>query len=162
MARRWTHLLIHHSVTAPGATVADIYRLHRARGFDGIGYHYVLQRSRSEDFARGHLKVGRADDRTGAHAGATRDKKPWNRFALGLCVIGTFHRGLPHSERIEEGSAIYEDIVAAVCHLCQKYHSPAGKVLGHRDVKATACPGDLFPLAEVKRDVAARLKEAEG
>ena len=29
---------------------------------------------------------------------------------------------------------------------------PAENVIGHSEIKATACPGKLFPLAEVSRD----------
>jgi N-acetylmuramoyl-L-alanine amidase len=149
---RFTHLLIHHSVTSPAATVSDLRAMHLARGFQDIGYHYVIERA-APDYTRGHLKAARKTTLAGAHAGVSG----WNAKALGLCVVGTFHPGLPHSEGLPPESPLYGDVLAAVLHVCRKFRIPAAHVLGHRDVKATACPGEWFPLAALKRDVAAAL-----
>ena len=147
---RWTHLLVHHAVTAPGATVADLRAMHLARGFKDIGYHYVVQRA-APDYTRGHLKAARPTTLAGAHAGAAG----WNSKAIGLCVVGTFHPGLPHSDGM--GDQLYRDVLDAVERVCRKHNIPAGNVKGHREVKATACPGDWFPLDRLKADLAERL-----
>lgn len=156
MSKHWTHLLIHHTVTAPTATVDDIRRMHKARGFADIGYHFLLARDAA---GRGHLKPGRPDYKSGAHAGApseTKDHQAWNSFALGLSVVGTFHPGLPNSERMTP--QLYQDLVGAVVHLCRKYNIPPANIRYHRDVKQTACPGDWFPdKAKLITDVAQAL-----
>ncbi len=140
----WTHVMLHHSASGPNLTVAELDAEHKARGWREIGYHYVLQRGAD---GHGYLKAGRPDTLPGAHAGVT----PWNNCALGLCVIGYFHPGAALSEHMTE--TLYADLLAAVRHLLAKYAIPPAHVLGHRDVRPTACPGDWFPLARVKADV---------
>jgi hypothetical protein len=160
MARKFSHILVHHTASAPGVTLAELDAMHRARGFAGIGYHYVILRSPQDNYTRGYLKAARPDTRSGAHAGSpkeTLDGRPWNSFAIGMAVAGTFHPGLAHSERLARGSQLYADVLAAVVHLCRKYGIPAANIRGHYEVKRTACPGDWFELDDLKADVAKAL-----
>lgn len=55
-------------------TAADIHAWHLERGFEGIGYHYVIGRD-------GKLEQGRPEYWTGAHAKGYNDR-------LGICLIG--------------------------------------------------------------------------
>lgn len=55
---------------------ADIDAWHRERGFDEIGYHYVIRRS-------GVLEKGRAVLKQGAHC------KGYNADSIGVCYVGT-------------------------------------------------------------------------
>lgn len=57
-----------------GDNAETIHRWHKERGFDGIGYHYVIL----ED---GAVEVGRPHYWTGAHA------KGRNQY-IGICLIG--------------------------------------------------------------------------
>jgi N-acetylmuramoyl-L-alanine amidase len=149
MSRKWTHLMIHHGAGKPGMTVEQIREEHQARGWQDIGYHFVLVRPNGGQ--RGHLKRGRPDTKAGAHAGVN----PWNSIALGLCVPGYFHPGSSLSEHMSE--ELYQDLLGAVLHIMQLYHIPAANILGHREVRATACPGEYFPLARLKADVKKRI-----
>lgn len=149
--RRWEGLIVHHSGGAPTDTVESLRRFHRSLGWADVGYHFVVERDRE---GRGHLKRGRSDRRSGAHAGSLEV----NARCLGLCVVGTFHPGLEHSERMSE--ALYGDVVGAVVHVLREYGIPASEVRGHCEVRETACPGAWFPLERLKRDVA-RLMEAQ-
>jgi N-acetyl-anhydromuramyl-L-alanine amidase AmpD len=148
MARRWQYLLIHHTASKPGVTAAELEAMHRARGFRGIGYHYVVYRSPQDEYRRGYLQAARPDSQSGAHAGVGT----WNAIALGLSVAGDFHPGNQHSETLDPDSLLYRDILQAVVHLCRKYNIPPANIRGHRNVKATACPGDNFPLARLIAD----------
>lgn len=139
MSRKFLQLMVHHTVTASNLTVDDIRKLHLARGFTDIGYHYLIQR---DSTGRGHLKVGRPDTQPGAHCPAGG----YNKTAIGMSVIGCFHPGYPFSERLVPDTPLYNDIVGAAAHLCEKYHIPADSehILYHRDAKPTACPGAWF------------------
>ena len=61
--RQIYELVVHCSATPEGRdyTVDDITRWHKARGFDTIGYHYVVYRN-------GEVHVGRPEYVQGAHA----------------------------------------------------------------------------------------------
>lgn len=135
MARNWQFIMLHHSATAPDLTVENLRQMHLQRGFADIGYHYVLVRV-GDGLA---LKRGRPDTQSGAHAGAGN----WNSKALGVCTVGYFHHGNSLSESFT--GSMYDDLVGAVAHLCKKYGIPPTNIRYHRDVKATACPGDQFP-----------------
>jgi len=145
MARKWSHLVIHHTATGPRETVASITAMHRRRGFTTIGYHYLIERSGT----RGYLKAARPDSMAGAHCPGI------NTFGIGLSVVGYFHPGSPHSEHMSE--ALYQDVLGAAVHVCRKYNIPASNVKFHREMKATACPGDWFPMARLRAEVAAAL-----
>lgn len=138
-----THLMIHHSAGRANETIEEIDRAHRAQGWRMIGYHYVVVRKNG----RGYLKAGRPVADTGAHAGVSK----WNRRAIGLCVVGYFHPGCALSEHMDE--QLYADVLGAVLHLMRTHSIPAGNLLRHRDVKATACPGEWFPWDRLLRDV---------
>lgn len=73
-------IFVHCSATDDANTsigASDIDEWHRARGWDSIGYHYVIPKS-------GILQKGRLDDRIGAHA------KGFNTDSLGICLVGTY------------------------------------------------------------------------
>jgi hypothetical protein len=125
------------------------------RGFTDIGYHYVIERDR---LGFGHLKRARPDTRAGGHAGKrseTFDGRDWNAFALGLAVVGNFHPGYGTPERMTP--RLYHTVLAAAAHLCRKYGIPPEHVKFHREVKATACPGGLFPMARLREELGRKL-----
>ena len=74
--RKIDSIIIHCSATKVGQdfTAADIDRWHRERGFNGIGYHYVV-------CLDGRLERGRDISLAGAHC------KGWNEHSIGICYI---------------------------------------------------------------------------
>ncbi|MBP5691206.1 MAG: N-acetylmuramoyl-L-alanine amidase, partial [Bacteroidaceae bacterium] len=75
--RKITEIIIHCSATPQGVdyTVADIDRWHRQRGFNKIGYHYVIYRD-------GSIHQGRPVEEIGAHCIGH------NAHSIGVCYIG--------------------------------------------------------------------------
>ncbi len=146
--RAWGYLMVHHSAGHHRLTVDELDRMHRARGFDGPGYHFGLFLGDGEEW---HLKRLRPDSRPGAHC-----LNGWNYRALGLVVPGYYHPGSILSRRV--GAAQYESILRACLHIMQLYRMPAGRLLGHRDGALTSCPGDWFPLTRLKQDVTSILR----
>lgn len=71
------YLVVHCSDSPQGRgdTAETIHRWHRARGWDGIGYHHVIL----ED---GTVENGRPHYWSGAHVGGH------NIGSLGICLIG--------------------------------------------------------------------------
>ena len=69
-------IVIHCSATKEGAdfSAKDIDRWHKERGFDKIGYHFVV-------LLDGSYQRGRADDEVGAHC--TQQKM--NFRSIGIC-----------------------------------------------------------------------------
>lgn len=113
------YIVIHCSATkrTQDVGVFEINQWHRARGWSGIGYHFVIKRD-------GTIEPGRAIDKTGAHAYGV------NRVSWGVCMVG----GLDY-----QGDAVdnftdeqYTSLRAVVITL--KAFAPDAEVLGHRDL----------------------------
>lgn len=139
---QWTHIVVHHSATTVGnAKLID--RAHRKRGFSrGMGYH-VLINNGTAGRADGQIEIGsrwlRQQD--GAHCNAGG----MNHHGIGICLVGDFTSRKPSPAQLAS-------LVAVIEQLRAYYRIPKSRVIRHLDVigKATACPGDAFPWAEVK------------
>jgi len=85
-------LVVVHCSDSPFGDAALIDRWHRARGWRGIGYHYVIlngypdresyARRRPKFWLDGVVENGRPLDRIGAHV------RGHNRNSVGVCLIG--------------------------------------------------------------------------
>jgi len=135
---RWRLVVIHHSATDSGSAAA-FDRYHRdEKGWDGLGYHFVIGNGRGS--ADGLVEVGRRWrlQEDGAHAGVAEA----NRVGIGVCLVGNFGKTLPTAAQM-----------ASLRCLCRWLHAecrmPYSSIVGHRDIKATDCPGKGFPMAEL-------------
>ena len=137
----WRYIVIHHSATpAGGAKAFD--RMHREKGWDELGYHFVI--GNGTDTSDGQIEVGSRwpKQKWGAHA-----KTPDNRFnktGIGICLVGNFDTQRPTRAELQSVSRL-------VAYLMKTYHIPADHVIGHSDTKATDCPGHNLHVAEVRR-----------
>jgi len=74
-AKEWEGIVIHHSASPAWTTVDDIDRWHKERGWDGVGYHYVIHHD-------GTVHEGRSLSKQGAHA------RGRNSTHIGICLVG--------------------------------------------------------------------------
>ena len=134
--RKINSIIIHCSATPEGKdfTVQDIDRWHRQRGWKGIGYHYVVRKDGSIERGRPHWTIG-------AHAVGE------NSHTVGVHVCGNFEIGQPTDKQIEALAML----LGTICH---DYQLPidSDHVVGHRDLMATACPGEnLYNILQTVR-----------
>ena len=111
-------IIVHCSATKAGLdfTATDIDRWHRERGFNGIGYHYVIRLD-------GKLEKGRDVTLAGAHC------KGWNERSVGICYIGGLdENGRPADTRTNAQKRVLYQIII---DLQREYNIL--QVLGHRD-----------------------------
>lgn len=73
--REIRRLIVHHSASSLGTTLEDVRGWHLERGFDDIGYHFVIE-------GDGALRYGRPVHLQGAHA------KGANEDSIGVCLVG--------------------------------------------------------------------------
>jgi hypothetical protein len=149
-ARPWRWIVIHHSATSFGSA-AIIDRWHRDRGFDELGYHFVI--GNGTNSGDGQVEVGPRwpVQKHGAH-----DRTPDNRFnefGIGICLVGNFDITRPTPRQMQS-------VAKLVAFLMRTYHIPPDRVLGHGDTKATECPGRNMSVAEVRRMAGRILAEA--
>jgi len=155
---RTDFLVVHVSATRPsqdfGATEID--RMHRAKGWAGIGYHFVIRRN-------GQVESGRKINLVGAHV------EGWNSTSVGVCMIG----GISEAGKPEDNatSAQKLSLQQLLRTLVERY--PHATSCGHRDLSPDkdhdgviepheyikACPCfDAIPWARSKGLPAARIR----
>lgn len=146
-------VVIHHTATGgevEGHTVnaAKIAEWHKERGFGAdyreqtfaIGYHYVI-------LPDGTVEQGRPEWMLGAHTYAYNDY-------LGICLVGNFDPGtnpVGAQQPARPTDAQMQSLEALLRDLMRKYRLRADDVHGHGEIAATACPGDRFPLEELRQ-----------
>jgi len=119
-------LVIHHSVTAHDATPDDIALLHKARGWGGIGYHFVITQDGTVYYV-GDIGTARAN---------VLNK---NELVIGICLVGDFTKHLPSDEQITSAHLLCQRLIELVPNV-----KNWEQLKGHKDFQATACPGSSW------------------
>lgn len=130
-ARQKTDTIVLHHAQWSKASVLDVHNCHKGKGWAGIGYHLYIRKD-------GTVYQGRPIDAIGAHA------IPVNKTSVGICCEGAYQtETMPEAQK----SAVVE----AVQYVLGLY--PGCRVVGHREVDSTDCPGQNYPLEEIKNKV---------
>jgi len=124
--RTITLIIIHCSAVRPGqrSSADDIDRWHRARGWKGIGYHFVVRRD-------GTVEPGRPVSQVGSHC------KGHNRHSIGICYEGGLNaHGQPADTRTPEQRRAMLQLIG---QLRQQF--PRAIVVGHHTLNPMkSCP----------------------
>ena len=123
--RKITEIVVHCTATPAGrdVTVADVDRWHRQRGFNGIGYHYIVA-------IDGTVCPGRDVDLAGAHC------RGHNSRSIGVCYVG----GLDAPGRPADTRTVAQRLALHCLLSALKRLYPGVVIRGHRDFAAKACP----------------------
>lgn len=111
----------------------EIRKWHRERGFDDIGYHFVVRRN-------GTTETGRAVERAGAHAVGH------NRHSIGVVWVG----------RRSPAPLQRRSLAALLARLLDQYNLADEALVGHRELAPLAgktCPN--LDMNVLRRDTAA-------
>lgn len=119
--RKKTDLIfVHCTATAEGRefNAKDIDRMHRQRGFNGIGYHFIIKLD-------GTVETGRPVDAVGAHV------QNYNSRSVGISYIG----GVMKDGKTAKDTRTPAQKVAMRALLTDlKRRYPGARILGHRDI----------------------------
>ena len=131
--RPWRWIVIHHSATEYGS--AELFdRWHRARGWDELGYHFVITNGRGGP--DGAVQVGSrwAKQKWGAHCKVPGNA--YNDYGIGICLVGNFTDKLPTP-------AQRRSLRKLLTFLMDRYAIGPENVIGHCDAPSTCteCPG---------------------
>lgn len=114
------YIVIHHSATNSNLSVQEIHEYHqKSLGWAGIGYNFYITK-------QGKIYTGRPIDTVGAHC------ENYNSVSVGVCLCGNFEIEKPTEQQLNALRDLLKDLKA-------KY--PNAKIVGHKDLNATACPG---------------------
>ena len=131
-----------------------IDRWHKEKGWDGIGYHYVILNDRHDDKADGSLETGRDINKAGAHAYGI------NSQSIGICCIG-------HGDYEQFTQAQFDTLYHLLAKLLKQYQLTAEAIIGHRELNDLiargllnasyrtykSCPGNLVDMDAIRLNV---------
>jgi N-acetyl-anhydromuramyl-L-alanine amidase AmpD len=143
----WSAIVIHHSASR-GGNASQFDRLHRAKGWDCVGYHFVITNGSGGPDGEIQSTARWLEQKHGAHAGALpartdpSHRNAYNEFGIGICVVGNFESRSPTRRQLDA-------LCTLVGRLKTAFEIPAHQILGHRHVRGTACPGKRFPWREL-------------
>lgn len=124
--RNIKEIIIHCSATRESANfhASDIDKWHKAKGWKGIGYHYVIDLD-------GTIEKGRPVNQVGAHC------TNHNIYSIGICYIG----GLANDGKTPKDTrtkAQKDSMLKLLIQLIMEY--PNATIHGHNEFAAKACP----------------------
>jgi len=118
-------IIIHCAATPEGKKfdIKDIDKWHKARGFKGCGYHFVI-------LLNGTVQRGRIEAEIGAHC------RGYNGNSIGVCYIGGVDKNLkPKDTRTTKQKHALKMLIES---LKDKYK--LASVHGHNEFSKKACP----------------------
>jgi hypothetical protein len=145
----WKYIVLHHTATGRGS-VESIHETHlknkdkNGNPWQGIGYHFVI--GNGDGMGDGEIEptFRWRQQLAGAHAGVN----DYNQQGVGVVLVGDFEQHHPTAAQLQA-------VKRLVGALSRDFGIPADRVIGHGDVKATECPGQNFPLSEVRASAVA-------
>lgn len=149
-AREWKYIVLHHTAVNSG----DVDSIHQAhlknkdksgKPWLGIGYHFVVGNGQGMNDGEVEPTFRWKQQLPGAHAGVA----DYNQRGIGVVLVGNFEERPPTTMQLKA-------VKQLIGLLTKEYSIPASGIIGHGDVKATECPGKMFPMQEVRESVAAR------
>ncbi len=112
-------IVVHVTATPPGQDIGarEVDAMHRAKGWSGIGYHFVIRRD-------GKVETGRAVNQVGAHV------EGWNSVSIGVSLVGGVDaKGRPEDNATPAQKLSLKQLLG---ELSKRYvHA---RICGHRDL----------------------------
>jgi hypothetical protein len=134
--RAWSVIAIHHSATREGGA-ARFDGMHKARGWDGVGYDFVIGNGTDTPDGAIETTFRWREQRDGAHV------KGWNDVAIGICLVGNFEETDPTPAQLASAARL-------VRHLRRRFAIPRERVVGHGALGTTQCPGARLSLPALR------------
>ena len=134
--RPWRYIVVHHSATNVG-NAAEFDAAHRARGWDELGYHFVIDNGNGGP--DGCVEVGSrwTTQKWGAHCKTANNE--YNNYGIGIALVGDFRTSMPTDRQLASLRRLLK-------YLMETYDISPEAVIGHCDAPGTSteCPGHAF------------------
>lgn len=142
---RWRYIVIHH--TAADIGNLEFYRkLHQSR-WGELAYHIIINNG-SDNTAAGQIEYSKGWRERKNHY-STR-KSYLNYFGIAIALVGDFDKHpMPSIQK--------QIFIRLLINLAREYSIPPERIIGHREVQNTKCPGRYIDMVEVRSLVAKSL-----
>ncbi len=138
----WDSIVIVHSAS-PSASAADIAEAHKALGYDGLGFHFVIGNGKRMGDGEIHVGYRWLDQRSGAELSGVGSGFNSNN-AIEICLVGDGDRR-PFSDE-----QMYR-LAQLVSALSDELGIDNERVFLHKNLAGTSSPGQFFPQAEFEQ-----------
>ena len=120
-------IILHCSATREGQDIKakTIREWHKQRGFEDIGYHYVIDLD-------GSVEKGRDEKMVGAHCSGQ------NSDSIGICYVGGCDKSMNAKNTLTEAQK--HTLLDLVFLLLENYHLTIKDVHAHNEYANKACP----------------------
>ena len=148
---RWRYIVIHHSAGNYG-NLEFLQQVHRERQsgdpIDAIPYHYVIGNGNGMEMGEIVSDWRQENHLWGAHVSGKNSDI--NFRGIGICMIGNF-------EEYQVPEPQYQSLLSLCQSLIKEYPISVAKISGHglTPGESTLCPGKLFPMDRLIRELAA-------
>lgn len=132
--RKDTRFVVLHHAESSKCSIEDIHSWHLQNEWAGCGYHFFIRKD-------GSIYRGRPLDTIGAHA------QGYNDASIGTCFEGNFEK-----EQMTEAQK--QSAIQLLLDIRKQYSNV--RIVRHKDVNSTACPGKTFDdniIIEAMQDV---------
>jgi N-acetyl-anhydromuramyl-L-alanine amidase AmpD len=123
-------IVLHHAASS-SCSIEEIHYWHLQKGWSGCGYHFFVRKD-------GSVYKGREENIVGAHC------KNHNTGSIGICAEGDYSK--------EDMPKLQKEAIVELCeYLMGKYEIK--NIYGHKELGVTECPGNNYPLDEIKEEI---------
>lgn len=122
------YIVLHHAASA-SASAEQVDGWHKSNGWAGIGYHFYVRKD-------GSIYRGRPLTAVGAHVSGK------NNISIGICAEGDY--------TAEQMPAAQKTAIAELLDYLKSNYYPNAEIVGHGEIGSSSCPGDNYPLGELK------------
>jgi N-acetylmuramoyl-L-alanine amidase len=139
-------IIVHHTERNNDFPLFVKLRHKYLRGWDDIGYHYLIGNSRP--FTKdGEIYIGRPETVPGAHA------RGYNFNSIGICLIGNFNKTFPSVKQMNA-------LVNIISEIADYYSIVSQNIFGHSELPEVKkkCPGRNINMDEVRLAMSQNLK----
>ena len=147
--REWEYIIIHHSGAGVGDTLG-IDRDHQSRGWEGIGYHFVIGNDRPMPLGSVEWTFRWNLQRHGAHVKVG----DINQKGIGICLVGNYDEEPKPQVQLYRAAELCALLIEQIPSLS------VANILGHGEVTGTNtnCPGAHISMDHFRAAVQQQLR----
>lgn len=144
---RWRYIVLHHTASDVGS-LAYYRRQHEERWGD-VAYHIIINNG-SQNTAVGQIEYSQRWHKRQHHYSTRRSYL--NYFGIAIAIVGDFEKHpLPHVQK--------QTLLQLLINLSREYDIPPERVIGHREIQNTKCPGRYINMLEVREALRQAMEE---
>ncbi len=145
---RWRYIVLHHTAAERGSL--EFYRKQHKKKWGDLAYHIMVNNG-SDGTAPGQIQYSERWHKKQPHYSTQHTYL--NYFGIAVALVGNFEKhAIPKLQK--------ESLLQLLVNLSREYYIPTERIIGHREVQNTKCPGRHINMVELRSLLKEKLREA--